>query len=247
VWFPLSLLVVLAVTTEQVVTKGPLLGLDTWIRDHVLTLVAENPYPILDQLAEHWSDMGDTRAAAPALIVATLAGATWTHSWKPVLISVLAGTALFSTVIPGKVIIGRPGPEGAPVLPGQWGWFPSGHTSTAGICYGTTAWLIGICFLSAQPRLRTTLYGATAAFCTGVGACLIWRDYHWFLDVVAGWCLTGLTLWCLARWAPRPGTRRTGPERSHPRRRDAQSVDVDDTSVEGNGTGKGPANNATAS
>jgi undecaprenyl-diphosphatase len=209
-WFPVSLLVVLAVTTEQVVTKGPLLGLDTWVRDHVLTLVSENPYPILDRLAEHWSDMGDTRAAAPALILATVAAALRARSWKPALISLLAGTALFSTVIPGKIVIGRPGPEGAPILPGQWGWFPSGHTSTAGICYGTAAWLIGISFLSAQPHLRRTLYGATAALCTGVGLCLIWRDYHWFLDVVAGWSLTGLTLWSLTRWAPRPATvRRT--------------------------------------
>ncbi len=219
-WFPVSLLVVLAVTTEQVVTKGPLLHLDTWIRDHVLTLVAENPYPILDRLAEHWSDMGDTKAAAPALILATLTAAAWTRSWKPLLSALIAGTALFSTVIPGKIIIGRPGPLGAPVAPGQWGWFPSGHTSTAGICYGTAAWLLGICFLSTRARLRRTLYAATAAFCTGVGVCLIWRDYHWFLDVIAGWCLTGLTLWSLARWASRPrprspreSTRDAAPER----------------------------------
>jgi undecaprenyl-diphosphatase len=42
--------------------------------------------------------------------------------------------------------------------------------------------------------------------CAGVGLCMLWRDYHWFLDVVAGWALGALTLWSLARWTPRPGT-----------------------------------------
>jgi undecaprenyl-diphosphatase len=35
-----------------------------------------------------------------------------------------------------------------------------------------------------------------------VGAALVWRDYHWFTDVAAGWALSALIIE-LAMWAIR--------------------------------------------
>jgi membrane-associated phospholipid phosphatase len=199
------LLVVLAVITEQVVAAGPLLAVDRWVRSHVLHLVAENPYPLLDTLAKRWTDFGASAISIPLLTLATVIAAIRSRSWKPVLSALLAGLALFATVIPGKILIGRPGPEGQAVPWGAWGWFPSGHTSTASVCLGTAAWLLSLSLASV--RLRQSLYAGTAALCTGVGICLIWWDFHWFLDVVAGWCLSGIILWALIRWAPRPDPR----------------------------------------
>ena len=201
VWFPLVLLVALTVLTEQVATHGPLLAVDRWVRRDTLRLVAENPYSWLDTLAEWWTDLGSSMIAISLLVAATLAATLRARSWQPALGAALAGAALFATVIPGKILIGRPGPEGQPVAPGEWGWFPSGHTSTATVCLGTACWLLTLGLASA--RLRRILYTVTSVLCTGVGICLIWRDYHWFLDVVAGWCLSGVILWSLVRWSPR--------------------------------------------
>ena len=201
IWLPVSLLIVLGVLTEQVLTDGPLLAVDRWVRHTTLRLVADNPYPWLNNLAEWWTDLGSSGIAVTLLVAATLTATLRARSWQPLLSAALAGAALFATVIPGKILIGRPGPEGQPVGPGDWGWFPSGHTSTAGVCLGTAAWLLALGCASARTRKR--LYAGTALLCTGVGLTLIWRDYHWFLDVVAGWCLTGTILWCLVRWAPR--------------------------------------------
>ena len=197
------LLAVLAVVTEQVIAKGPLLDLDRWIRDWLQTRAAANPYPILNTCARWWTDIGSPEIAVTALVLVTVASATRTRSWKPVLAATLAGTALFGTVIPGKLLIGRPGPEGWVVGPGDLGWYPSGHTSTAMVCLGTAAWILATCFALA-PRTRRVLYAATAAICAGVGFCLMWCNYHWFLDVLGALCLSAVILWSLVRWGPRP-------------------------------------------
>ena len=201
-WFPLGLLAVLVAVTEQVIVKGPLLHVDTWVRSHLLSLANSNPYPLLNTYARWWTHFGSTGVAVPLLVVATLAAARRSRSWKPLLQAALAGTALFATVIPGKILIGRPGPEGWVVGPGDLGWYPSGHTSTASVCLGTAAWLLATGFALGN-RLRRALYAATAALCASVGFCLMWCDFHWFLDVLAGWCLSGVILWCLIRWTPR--------------------------------------------
>ncbi|MEY9969427.1 membrane-associated phospholipid phosphatase [Streptacidiphilus sp. MAP12-16] len=202
-WFPIALLALIVLLTEQVLVDGPILGIDRWARTQVVHAVAANPYRLVDTLANGWTDLGSSAVAIPLLGLAAAAAAVRSRSWKPVLGAVLAGAALFATVIPGKILIGRPGPEGQLVGPGDWGWFPSGHTSTAGVCLGTAAWLLATTWLLGSRDLRRALYAVTAMACTGVGLCLIWCDYHWLLDVVAGWCLSGLILWSLVRWSPR--------------------------------------------
>jgi len=203
VWFPAVLLAVLAVVTEQVIAKSPLLRIDDRIRDWLQVQATANPYPVLNTYARWWTNFGSPEIAVSALVVVALASAAHTRSWKPVLAAALAGTALFGTVIPGKILIGRPGPEGWVVGPGDMGWYPSGHTSTATVCLGAAAWILSTCF-ALPTRLRRALYPATAALCASVGFSLMWCDFHWFLDVLAGLCLSGVILWSLVRWAPRP-------------------------------------------
>lgn len=207
VWFPVILLTVLAVVTEQLVTDGPLLGLDRWIRDQLVHLALVNPDPALNTLARKWTHIGSPEVSVPALTLCAGAAAVRTRSWKPLLAATLAGIALFATVIPGKIYFGRPGPDGMPLAPGAWGWYPSGHTSTATVCLGAAAWLLASSF-ALSARLRRALYAATAAVCVSVGFCLMWCDFHWFLDVLAGGCLSGVILWSVIRWTPRPTPRR---------------------------------------
>jgi undecaprenyl-diphosphatase len=98
-------------------------------------------------------------------------------------------------VVPAKAWFARPGPTGVPLQPGEWGWYPSGHTATSAIAYGTAALLLA----RTLTRWRA-LCLATALLCLGVGLGLVWSDYHWLLDVTASWCLAGTYLWCLERW-----------------------------------------------
>jgi len=196
VWLPLVLFGILGVLTEQVLTNGPLLAVDHWTRDTVQSWVAADPWPWTNSLAEYWTDLGRAVFSGAVLTVVALTAAARLRSWRPLAAALLAALALFGTVIPGKILIGRVGPRGAPVAPGDWGWFPSGHTATASICLGTAALIL----CTAWPRLRRLVYPATVFVCAGVGGCLIWRDYHWLWDVVASGCLTGITLWLLLRW-----------------------------------------------
>ncbi|MEZ0070099.1 membrane-associated phospholipid phosphatase [Streptacidiphilus sp. MAP12-20] len=194
-WFPVILLGVLVVLTEQVLTDGPLLAVDRWTRETVQGWVADMPWPWVNSLAEWWTDLGLASWSGSVLAVMAVFVSVRRRSWRPLAAALLAAIALFGTVIPGKILIGRPGPQGDPVASGAWGWFPSGHTATASICLGTAA----LIYATAFSRFRRTVCAATAFLCAGVGFCLIWRDYHWLWDVVASGCLTGIVLWCLNR------------------------------------------------
>ncbi len=104
-------------------------------------------------------------------------------------------------MIPAKIIIARPGP-GASVLPsGSWGYFPSGHTSTACVCYSIAVLLL----IAGRPaRVRRAALAGLAAVWLLVGVALVWCDYHWASDVLAGWALSALIVW-LALRVPPPG------------------------------------------
>ena len=140
---PAGLLLLLAILTLGVLVHGPLTGLDERIRAAVLARAASpgwrwlgdtphRPAPLL-------TDLGMTTVAVPVLAAVSLALAIRRHTFRPVLIALTGVVLLFATVIPAKIIIGRPGPGLPAVMPGQLGAFPSGHTSTACVCFSLAA------------------------------------------------------------------------------------------------------------
>ncbi|MFJ1707963.1 phosphatase PAP2 family protein [Kitasatospora sp. NPDC088346] len=206
---PVALALVLAVISWQVRADGPLLGLDrsarhaTWDFRHALHSTPVN------HLGAALSDLGGNVPAFPLLLLGgALAAALRRRAgsprwWLPLPVAALAGAAVPALVIPAKAFFARPGPFGVPLTPEQLGWYPSGHTATSTIAYGTVALLVG---RELGHRARRLLYAATALLCAGVGWGLVWSDYHWLLDVLASWCLGGLVLWALSRrLAPPPG------------------------------------------
>ncbi|AKH85137.1 hypothetical protein AA958_26195 [Streptomyces sp. CNQ-509] len=138
-------------------------------------------------------------------------------------VPLLAGAAAFAVlpavVLPLKSAQARPGPKG-PLADDYAGFFPSGHSTTAAVAYGAVVLLL--LPLLRSRTARRLLAAAAGAVVLGVGAGLVWREYHWPLDVVAGWCVAGvllagcrygaarLTAYAAARVVPRP------PD--HPRR-----------------------------
>ncbi|WP_051966125.1 phosphatase PAP2 family protein [Kitasatospora mediocidica] len=200
------LLLVLAVVSWQVAVTGPLLTVDHTIRDAVTHARHAADSAALNRLAQFCSDLGDGVVAVPVLLCAGVLAA-WRlrrtgpapaprRWWLPLPTAALTALLIPLLVVPAKAYFARPGPLGLPLVPGQWGWYPSGHTSTACIAYGAGALLVG---RTLRATARRVLSVATAVLGLGVGLGLIWCDYHWFLDVLAGWCLSGLVIWASRR------------------------------------------------
>lgn len=210
---PLPLALVLALVSWQVAVAGPLLGLDRWVRHRVGDLRETLHSGLLDWLGHLFSDLGSTVPAIPVLLGAG-ALAAWRSRraglrrwWLPLLLAPCAALLIPLLVVPAKAYFARGGPLGQPVGPGAWGWYPSGHTTTACVSYGVGALLLG---RTLSGPARRVLHASTVLLGLGVGLGLIWCVYHWFLDVLAGWCLSALVLWTLARGLPHDDARPRG-------------------------------------
>jgi undecaprenyl-diphosphatase len=227
---PAGLVLLLAFLTASVLAGGPTVGLDRRFQAAVQAQARS--------AAWHWigagrlapaqliTDLGSVRIAVPVLAIAAIAVAVRRRSLRPLLAAAAGGALLAATVIPAKILIGRPGPGFATLLPGGWGDFPSGHASTAGVCYGLAALLLTAGLPAGTPRgvpggrppgltwRRPAAAAATAAVCFLVGAALVWCDYHWLTDVVAGWALAALIVWIVwqvqQRWPRGWQLRRAG-------------------------------------
>ncbi|MFH9355084.1 phosphatase PAP2 family protein [Kitasatospora sp. NPDC017646] len=205
---PVVAAVVLLLASWQVAVDGPLLGLDRSVRAAVRSSHREHPSALLDHLGHLLSDLGDGGLAVPVLLAAGGLAARWWRRagaarwWLPLPVAALTAGLIPLLVVPAKAAFARPGPLGDPLVPGQWGWFPSGHTATATFSYGVAALLLA---RAAGARTARGLTAGAVVLAAGVGAGLVWSSFHWLLDVVASWCLAALVLWALDRWLPRPG------------------------------------------
>ncbi len=107
-------------------------------------------------------------------------------------------------VLPLKELIAR---GGTPAVPPGTGYYPSGHTATAMIAYGSATLLL-------LPWLRPVyarraLVIACALLVAAVSFGLVRRGYHWPLDVMASWCLGTVLLASLRLFL---GRFRDGPQ-----------------------------------
>ncbi|MGW4163694.1 phosphatase PAP2 family protein [Streptomyces sp. NPDC004788] len=166
-----SALVVLAVTTWQVLVHGPLTRLDERVSRALVDTVPRG-------LSEAASDLGNMTVALPVLACA-LAYAIRRGRRGQALRAALAMAAVPLLVVPLKEWTARPGP----LEPWAHGYFPSGHTATAMVAYFGAAFLV-------SGRLVPVAAVLTAL--TGTG--LVLRGYHWPLDVLASLCLGLLIL-----------------------------------------------------
>ncbi|MBB5930108.1 undecaprenyl-diphosphatase [Streptomyces echinatus] len=182
--------VLLALITWQVVAHGPLLGADAR-----LSRALVRP----DRFSELLSDLGEIQVAVPVLALAA-AGVLWRGRaaglprwWLPPLAAAVLMALVPAIVVPLKEWTARPGTAAVP--PGT-GYFPSGHTATAAVAYGSATLLLLPWLRSAA--VRRILAGCCAVLVLGVSYGLVRRGYHWPLDVVASWCLGTVLLTTLS-------------------------------------------------
>nr|WP_240929615.1 phosphatase PAP2 family protein [Streptomyces coryli] len=183
---------VFAVLAWQVATGGPLARLDVRVSG---VFVRHQPV----RLSEALADLGTVVVAVPVL-AAALGYALARRSWRGPLAAAVAMGAVPLFVMPLKALFARPGPMGEP-LGAYAGYFPSGHAATAAVAYGASALVL-------LPLLRTRdsrrlLAAAAVVLVLGNGLGLVWRGYHWPLDVLASWCLAVVPLCAVALVSPR--------------------------------------------
>lgn len=126
------------------------------------------------------------------------------RAWWPALCYAVTLGVMVAAVSALKAWTDRAGPLGGT------GFYPSGHAATTAVALGAAALLTG-----RQLTLRTArfLWAAVALLTVGNGLGLVWRGYHWPLDVVASWCLSALLL-CPAAAAARRTPPLSGRQRS---------------------------------
>lgn len=197
---PAGLLAVLVFLTVNVLAHGPLVTMDQHIRQTVQgwahaagwRWLADSPHAP----AKLITDLGRVTVAVPVLAVVAAVLAIRGHTLRPLLVSAVGVALLLITVIPTKIIIARPGPGTTALASGSWGYFPSGHTSTACVCYSIAVLLL----IAGQAGwVRWAALAGLAVVWLLVGAALIWCDYHWASDVLAGWALSALIVWLALR------------------------------------------------
>lgn len=182
--------VLFALITWQVVAHGPLLRLDARLSRALV-------HP--DRFSELLSDLGNVQVAVPVLVAAVIYAlwrgrATGTDLWwLPPTAAAVVMALVPAIVVPLKDWTARPG---TPVVPPAVGYFPSGHTATAAVAYGSATLLLLPWLRSAAARRG--LVGACAALVLGVSYGLVRHGWHWPLDVVASWCLCTVLLTALS-------------------------------------------------
>ena len=207
---PGGLILLLAFLTANVLANGPLVAVDRRVRSAVHAQATSAAWRWLASgrfaPAQLVTDLGSVKIAGPVLAACAIAVAVRHRSVRPLLVAAAGGVLLAATDIPAKILIGRPGPGYTSLAPGAWGDFPSGHASTSGVCYGLAALLLtaGPQALPWRGRLsgtapRRAAVAVTVAICFLVGVALVWCDYHWLTDVVAGWTLAALIVWIVWR------------------------------------------------
>ncbi|MFF4835615.1 phosphatase PAP2 family protein [Streptomyces sp. NPDC001315] len=186
-----------ALITWQIVADGPLLRVDERVSRALV-------HP--DRASELLSDLGSVTVALPVLAlvagwVARLGRATGARRWwLPPLAAAVLLALVPAIVVPVKEWTAR---HGTPAVPPGVGYYPSGHTATAAIAYGSATLLLLPLLRSAGAR--RLLVAGCLALVLGVSFGLVRHGYHWPLDVAASWCLCAVLLFALWRFLRRAG------------------------------------------
>ncbi|MGH3415404.1 MAG: phosphatase PAP2 family protein [Actinocrinis sp.] len=199
-WWIAAVLVLLAgfgLLLWQVESHGPVTHFDVRVRDRFLGWSASAHW--FFHPARAMADLGNQEVSPIVLVAVTALVVRRVRSWRPAVVTAAALAAL-ATVIPLKIWIGRPGPGASALGDAAFGFFPSGHTADAMLCYGTSAMLVVLFAVPAandtsRARIVRRLISAVAVLfvlLTMFG--LLWSDFHWLSDLGGSLCWCGAAL-----------------------------------------------------
>ena len=174
--------------TYQVVTAGWLITIDDKIATFDRYLFPKWVYFILRRI----DDLGLRGLSAILLLSAYL----WRrfNTYRPLLLSVVALLALNGVVGAFKLAIGRTKPRlNMDILNFGGMSFPSGHISNAVFIWGLFAYLI-YRYLWSEPKSAKYLITIVSSVTTAIMCVSLYRNTHWFSDLLGGIFLGGALL-----------------------------------------------------
>lgn len=187
---PVVAVLVVALLAWQVVVGGPVTGLDLDVRNTMSAFM--DAHHSLYWPAKIAAGAGTPWLAAAMLGVVAVVLGLERHSAMPVRRAALAVFLLGVLGVSMKELINRPGPLTAGVPPAWGGYFPSGHTASALVCYGAILVLVGI---GRRKSVRLALVALLAPIGVWVGAGLLLCEFHWLSDILASVALSFIVLW----------------------------------------------------
>jgi membrane-associated phospholipid phosphatase len=170
--------------TQQVLANTWIRRLDEWIYERDFLLITPGKTPTLVMLVD---DLGLRGVTAIILLFTAVLISRRFKSWRPINLSLLSLLLLNIAVGASKLMFGRTKPStGFDLVFTDSGLsYPSGHAANAILTWGIFAYLI-FRYSHKYPFEGMRLTWFVAIVTTGVCLASIYRNTHWFSDLLGG-------------------------------------------------------------
>ena len=177
-------LAIYGVITQQVLANTWIRRLDEWIYNRDFLLITPGKTPTLVMLVD---DLGLRSVTALFLIIAAVLIGRRFKSWRPLNLSILSLLLLNLTVGASKLLFGRTKPHSGfdLVFTDSGLSYPSGHAANAILTWGIIAYLI-FRYSHKEPFEGMRLTWFVSIITTGVCLASLYRNTHWFSDLLGG-------------------------------------------------------------
>jgi membrane-associated phospholipid phosphatase len=173
-----------ALITQQVLANSWIRRVDEWIYDRSILQITPGKTPTLVMLID---DLGLRSVTAIFLLSTAILISRRFKSWRPINLSLLSLVLLNLTVGTSKLLFGRTKPHsGIDLFFTDSGLsYPSGHAANAILTWGMMAYLI-FRYSHKEPFEGMRLTWFVSIVTTGVCLASLYRNTHWFSDLLGG-------------------------------------------------------------
>ena len=177
-------IVIYGFITQQVLANTWIRRLDEWVYNREVLLVTPGKTPTLVMLID---DLGLRSVTALFLLTTAILIGRRFKSWRPINLSILSLLLLNLTVGASKLLFGRTKPNtGFDLVFTDSGLsYPSGHAANAILTWGILAYLI-FRYSHKEPFEGMRLTWFVSIITTGVCLASLYRNTHWFSDLLGG-------------------------------------------------------------
>ena len=173
-----------ALVTQQVLANTWIRRLDEWIYERDFLLITPGKTPTMVMLVD---ELGLRSITAIFLMITAIIISRRFKSWRPINLSILSLVLLNLVVGVSKLLFGRSKPSSGfdLVFTDSGLSYPSGHAANAVLTWGIMAYLI-FRYSHKEPFEGLRLTWFVSIITTGVCLASLYRNTHWFSDLLGG-------------------------------------------------------------